>query len=319
MNRLRVRKIVALGLLAAALSGMTACRSDSAAQSRAPIATPPARSAQRPTPHLPAAQPGDQTGTIVVQGQSRTYVLHTPQQYRRDRRFPLVLAFHGYGSQGKDLAASSGLNQVADQQGFLVAYPDGLERRWNVASGFIGVDDLAFTTALIDHLQTRRAIDPARIYATGVSNGGFWVQRLACDMSDRIAAFASVAATLPGQLKVLCHPPAPVPILMMNGTDDRKVPWQGGELPYGSILSVPATIEFWRQQNGCSTPAASQALNSRVQIDRYTACRAGAEVELVTLKGAGHVFPRGGTGANQLLNGSQEIWQFLQRHRLEER
>jgi polyhydroxybutyrate depolymerase len=102
---------------------------------------------------------------------------------------------------------------------------------------------------------------------------------------------------------------------MINGTDDRKVPWRGGSLPYGRILSVPASIDFWRQQNQCSGAAKVRSLNPRVQIDQYANCKNGAEVELVTLKGAGHLFPRGGGGANSLINAGQEIWNFFDRHR----
>ncbi len=266
----------------------------------------------------PVARPGDQTGTLIHQGQSRTYVLHTPKSYRSDRPLPIVLAFHGYGSQGKDLAASSGLNDLADQQGFLVVYPDGLDRRWNLAQGFWSqVDDVGFVYTLIEHLTQIRAINSRRIYAMGVSNGGFLVQRLACDPSTPIAAFASVVATLPGQLQAECKSSKPVSMLMMNGTADRKVPWEGGrppKVPYGWILSVPDSIEFWRQHNQCSAKVIKQAVNERVDRDRYPTCQAQSEVELVTLKGVGHLFPRGGSGSNQLLNGSAEIWEFFDRH-----
>ena len=268
-----------------------------------------------------AAQPityGDSRGTLEHQGQQRTYHLYTPKSYRRDRLMPLVLAFHGYGSQGKDLAANTGLNQLADQQGFLVAYPDGIERRWNpLYKALTGVDDVSFVPALIQHLKQERTIDPRRIYAAGVSNGGFLVQRLACESSVPIAAFASVVASFPSLLQGSCHPNRPIPMLMINGTADTKVPWQGGNLPYGSLLPVPATIGFWQQYNNCPSPAPLKRLsNNRVEIERYPNCKGGSEVELVKLNGVGHVWPRGGSGPAQLLNGSQEIWAFFQRHTL---
>ncbi len=281
-----------------------------------------AESSQSPTPiskpSRSTARPGNEVGTLVHQGQPRTYVLHTPKSYRSDRPLSIVMAFHGYGSQGKDLAASSGLNDLADQQGFLVVYPDGLDRRWNLTrSLFSQVDDVGFVSALIDRLTQIRAVDSRRIYAMGVSNGGFLVQRLACEPSSRIAAFASVVAALPESLQTSCKSSRPVSMLMMNGTADRKVPWQGGRMLYGSLLSVPASIEFWQQRNQCSTKSRiKRAVNDRVDIDRYPNCQAGSEVELVTLKGAGHLFPRGGSGSNSLINGSEEIWTFFQRHPL---
>lgn len=270
------------------------------------------------------ARPGDEVGTLTDQGQPRTYLLHTPKSYRSDRPLPIVIAFHGYGSQGKDLAASSGLDDLADQQGFLVVYPDGLDRRWNLTEGTFGglfnrVDDVKFVSALIDHLTQIRAINPRRIYAMGVSNGGFLVQRLACEPSTRIAAFASIVATLPGQQQTNCKSSNPVSMLMINGTADWKVPWEGGrppKVPYGWILSVPASIEFWRQHNQCSAKVIKQAVNQLVDIERYPTCQAQSEVELVTLKGVGHLFPRGGGGRNQLINGSAKVWTFFERHLL---
>lgn len=278
---------------------VTACRTESFAQKPIAASPPPQR-----------LQTGDTTASIIVQGQQRTYTLHVPKSYRSAQAMPLVVVFHGYGGQGKNLAQSTGFNALADQQGFIVAYPDGIDRRWRIATG----EDVTFTAELISQLQHRGAIDPHRTYVAGISNGGFLVQQLACQLPDRITAFASVVATLPSDLQSSCRPSAPISMLMMNGTDDPKVPWTGGVRPYGSILSVPETVRFWQRHNQCSTPAKVQVLNSRVQIDRAS-CPSGAEVELVALKGVGHLFPRGGGGANSLIDGSREIWQFFQRHR----
>ena len=304
-------------LLLILLSVSTACRTQATTKTTA--ATSVSQSSAQSF-----ARPGDEVGTLTDQEQPRTYLLHTPKSYRPDRPMPIVIAFHGYGSQGKDLAASSGLNDLADQQGFLVVYPDALDRRWNLTEGTFGalfnrVDDVKFVAALIDHLTQIRAVNPRRIYAMGVSNGGFLVQRLACEPSNRIAAFASIVATLPGQLQANCKASRPVSMLMINGTADRKVPWEGGrppKVPYGWILSVPASIEFWRQHNQCSVKVIKQAVNERVDIDRYPTCQAQSEVELVTLKGIGHLFPRGGGGRNQLINGGVEVWRFFDRHTL---
>lgn len=242
---------------------------------------------------------------------NRTYVVHTPNNRALTRSVPLVIIFHGYGGQGKDLAQSSGLNQLSDRENFVVAYPDGLNKRWNVA----GNEDVAFTNALISQLQQRYKIDSRRVYVAGISNGGFLAQRLACEYPNRVAAFASVVATVPGELVDRCRANTPTSMLMINGTDDRKVPWNGGFLPYGQILSVPNSISYWRQRNRCAAPAQVRSINPRVQVDQYR-CQTGTEVELVTLKGVGHLFPRGGGGANSLIDASSEIWQFFQRHRL---
>ncbi len=241
----------------------------------------------------------------------RTFVTHLPNNRPPTQPVPLVLVFHGYGGQGKDLAKSSGLNQIADRENFIVVYPDGLNKRWSVG----GTEDVAFTNSLIQQFQQRYKIDSRRIYATGISNGGFLVQRLACESSNQITAFASVVATLPHGLQSQCRSNRPVSMLMINGTDDRKVPWKGGSLAYGQILSVPSSIDFWRQRSQCPSSAKVRSLNSRVQIDQYTNCKNDSEIELVTLKGAGHVYPRGGGGVNSLIDASSEIWKFFDRHR----
>lgn len=266
-----------------------------------------------------AAQPiqlGESTGELSYDGRQRTYTLYTPKSHERDYPMPLVLAFHGYGSQGKDLAQNTEFNRLAEQKGFIVVYPDGIERRWNPLNKILtGVDDVGFVPALIDHIKQIRAIDSRRVYAAGVSNGGFLVQRLACESSNEIAAFASVVASLPTQFQLTCRPSRSVPMLMMNGTEDQKVPWQGGNLFYGSILSVPDSIDFWRTHNNCpAQPQTKRLAGDRVEIARYTNCQDNTEVELVKLEGAGHVWPKGGSGPSQLLNGSQEIWSFFQRH-----
>ena len=267
----------------------------------------------------PSTQAGDGTGSLLIQGQPRTYLLHTPKSYQVGQPLPLVLAFHGYGSQGRDMERETGFSDLAEQQRFLVVYPDGLERRWNVVVNpdSADTDDVTFVSALIEHLAQIRTIDRKRIYAVGVSNGGFLVQQLACKSAQKpvIAAFATVASTLLEPLESVCHPPVPVSVLMINGTADQKVPWEGGERPYGSLLSVPATVQLWRQHDRCpDNPPVTLHPNQRVEIERYLNCQKGAEVELVRLKGAGHIWPRGGTGANHLLNGGQESWSFFQRH-----
>ncbi len=283
---------------------MAACHSVSLAEKPSAIVAVPQFTAPKKV-----VKPGDTIDSFAVGGQQRTVFLHVPKSYSAKKPSSAVIAFHGYGGNGKQLADGSGLSALAEQQGFIAVYPDGLDRRWSVG----GDQDVKFVRALLDRLQQQYGADPRRIYATGISNGGFLVQRLACEIPTRVRAFASVVATVPDGLQQACQSNAPVSMLMMNGTDDRKVPWNGGTLGYGSILSVPDSIRFWQQKNGCPAQPKTQNVNARVQIDRYVGCRNGAEVELVTLKGAGHVFPRGGGGANSLIDGSREIWQFFQR------
>lgn len=271
-----------------------------------------------------AAQPissGNMQGGIIHRGRRRTYYLHIPKSYKEDRPLPLVLAFHGFGKQGKDMAAFTGLSNLADRKGFIVVYPDAINKRWDVGDNpQPGVDDVSFANALITHLTQILAVDKQRIYATGLSDGGFLVQKIACQKPGQIAAFASVAASLPIQVKQTCQKSFPISMLMINGTADPFVPWQGGKPPkvrIGINLALPAVpeaINFWRQHNACtSSREVKQLSGTRVEVARYPHCKGGKEVVLVTLKGAGHIWP-GGSGPSQFLSASVEIWDFFSRH-----
>jgi polyhydroxybutyrate depolymerase len=181
-------------------------------------------------------------------GQQRTYLLHAPTTYNSNHPLPLVLAFHGYGSQGRDLANGAGFSQLADQQGFLVVYPDGRDRRWNLnRTSLTNVDDRAFVSALIDRLVESGAVDSQHIYAMGVSNGGFFVQGLACEEQTRIRAFATVVASLPGALQTTCQTTRPVPMLMINGTSDRKVTTSAAAIWVAAALGIAAACGLWQQ------------------------------------------------------------------------
>lgn len=273
-----------------------------------------------------AAQLPSASGTqkeLFNRGRRRTYYLYIPKSYQKDYPLPLVLAFHGSGKQGKDMAAFTNLSHLAEQKGFIVVYPDGINKQWDIGGNTRpGVDDISFVSALITHLTQILAIDQQRIYATGASDGGFFVQRLACQKPGQIAAFASVAASLPVQLKHSCQNPSPIPILMINGTADSIVPWEGGKPPkvrIGEYLALPPILEvinFWRHHDACnSSGEVKQLSGSRVEVARYHQCQAGTEVELVKLKGGGHIWP-GGSGPSQFLNASLEIWNFFSRHTL---
>ena len=266
----------------------------------------------------------DLTGSFMDQGQRRTYYLHTPPSYQPNQPLPLVLAFHESEGQGKAMAAHTGLNKLANQKGFLVAYPDGINAKWNVSEqAATKEDNVVFVPALIAELGQVRAIDHQRLYAIGLSNGGILVQKLACKNPGRIAAFATVAASLPEQFQAKCLPRTPVSMLMINGTADDVVPWQGGAPPSVhigrnlSIPPIPAVFSFWQKHNGCLTPVTvQQRADKRVTTSSYTHCQAGADVTLIALQGASHIWPGGGYGESTFLDASQTIWSFFERHTL---
>lgn len=287
----------------------------------------------------PQQQPSDNNDSqerITYQGRLRTYILHTPKDYTPNRSMPLVLVFHGGNGRGRSVQRNSGFNDLADQQGFFVAYPDGIDRHWNdgrLDTDNPDVDDVGFVAALIDHLVKTKNIDSSRVYATGISNGGAMVLKLACDLSDKIAAFAPIASSLSVRLASSCKPSKPVSILMFNSPDDPYMPWEGGmgRGRGGMKLSVPETVEWWRKHNDCSPQADNNTLpmtaasdGTRVRVSRYSGGRSDTEVVLYTIEGGGHTWPGGqlsrreqefGTTSRQV-DASEVMWEFFQRHAL---
>jgi polyhydroxybutyrate depolymerase len=271
----------------------------------------------------------DTIGDIAVGGMQRTYLLHLPSGYQSAQPAPLLIALHGNGETGGGMAELTGFDDLADAQGFVVVYPDGIEKSWadrnNTDADRAGVDDVAFISALIDQLAVQYAIDPARVYATGMSNGGFMATVLACALPDKVAAVAPVAATMPASLVGDCPAGRPVPFLLIHGLDDTVVPpgggmvqAQGGNL--GPVLSDGDTAAFWANRDGCGAAPAVTRLprpvddGTRVRQMDYTGCQENAEVVYDAVVGAGHVWPGGPQDPPTNLDASAVIWSFFAAH-----
>jgi len=289
-----------------------------------------------------AAPPQSKLGrdSLHVDGKLRTYLLYTPTSLQASSPAPLVLIFHGGFGSGADLAPRIGMNAVADRAGFIAVYPDALNKHWNDGreTTAAGADDVAFIRALIGHLRSKRAIDARRIYAAGLSNGGYFTLRLACESTDLFAAVAPVISTFPEPLHARCRPSRTLPLLLIAGIADPLVPWSGGELTRGpqlggkggKVISVHDTIEFWRRHNGCSSDAREIALpdrdpddGTRVLQTQFGSCRDGADVMLLAVEGGGHTWP----GAPERpkikrlvgrttrdIDASEMIWEFFSRY-----
>lgn len=212
----------------------------------------------------------------------------------------------------------------------MVAYPDSVNRHWNDGRNLSSADDVAFVRALIADVARDHAVDPKRIYATGISNGGFFSQKLACDLSDQISAVASVAATMPEPLVAECHPAKEVSVMFMHGTADPLVPIQGGAVAktHGRNISLDAAAKFWIERDQTSTKAASSDLphhdpnGTSVRRDIYGGGKQASEVVVYTIRGGGHTWPGGQQylpailvgKVNHDIDASQVIWEFFSRH-----
>lgn len=274
----------------------------------------------------------DYTESMQSGGLTRTYYVHLPSAYQTGQPIPLVLAFHGSSATGKDLARQTHLNEIADGNDFIVVYPDGYQQQWADGRGTTppeqaGVDDVSFVSDLIDKLTGELAVDKERVYAVGMSNGGIFSHRLACERADKIAAIASVSGTMAQNISQECQPSRPIPVLLFMGTDDPSVPFEGGEVDgdQGIDLSTADTIQQWVEHDTCDaspvTTEAPPATNDGTGVWRtsYNSCKENADVVLYTIEGGVHTWPGGGdpvqpSGSQTHLDASQVIWEFFQRY-----
>jgi polyhydroxybutyrate depolymerase len=283
----------------------------------------------------------DYSSAIFGGGLQRTYNVHISSSYDKAIPTPLVIALHGGGGTGQGMNKLTNFNAIADRENFIIVYPDGFENHWNDGRGvqqyraqIQNVDDVGFISALIDHLSEELNIDTKRVYVTGISNGAMMSHRLGCELSQKIAAIAPVAGNIPVNMASIWAPSRPVPVLIINGTDDPLVPWAGGDVhlgpaELGQVLSVADTVKFWVTNDKCpSLPLVTQLPDkdpsdgTRVRTEIYGGCENGAEVVLYAVEGGGHTWPGGLQYLPESIIGrtsrdfdaSEIIWQFFKEH-----
>ncbi|MDQ7842789.1 MAG: PHB depolymerase family esterase [Armatimonadota bacterium] len=288
-------------------------------------------------PLLPPATGASVSRTIDIGGVRRTFLLYVPPALPAGRAVPLVFVLHGGGGTGRRMERF-GFNVLADRHGFLVVYPDAWERNWNDGRGdphiraqAEGIDDVGFIAALITRLSTEYPVDPRRVFSTGISNGGFMSQLLAARLSSRLAAIAPVAAGMAPAVAASLHPERPVSVLVINGTDDPLVPYEGGPVARnrGETISTEEIIRKWAAANRCPGPPEVSALpetaptdGTRVKRTAYTACAEQTAVVLYTIEGGGHTWPGGPQylpraivgRVSREINATEVIWQFFAAH-----
>ena len=267
------------------------------------------RNAKRTVPYQESAkwsvqpQEGGQK-SIESGGLERTYLVHLPPSYMKGTPTPLLIAFHGGGGDG-----------------------EGMERLTHM-------DDVGFVRDLLKQLESDYSIDAKRVYATGISNGGFMSYRLALDLNGTFAAVAPVGALMTEQLYGKPPPASPVSVLLVMGKDDPFVPWSGGDVTAGlrnrgTVVSTAATIEYWLKADGCAATAAISELpdsdpsdGTRARVELYGGGREGTAVELIAVEGGGHTWPGGLQYLRERTIGktsrdfdaSEVIWDFFKQH-----
>lgn len=267
-------------------------------------------------------------GTIVSSGVTREYLLYVPARYDRSAPTPLVVSMHGAAGWPAQQMRTSQWNRIADTNGFIVVYPSGITGEgptiWHVERGGALATDVRFIADLIDTLSATYNIDPSRIYANGLSNGGGMSFALSCTLSDRIAAVGLVGAalTLPWSW---CTDERAVPMIAFHGTADPDIPYRGGfsGLSPERFPSIPGWAALWARRNHCALEPVESDVTSDVSRQSYTRCAGDADVLLYTVKEGGHTWPGGtplpewfvGT-TSQDIDASSVMWEFFRKHPL---
>ncbi|MFK8006946.1 MAG: PHB depolymerase family esterase [Saprospiraceae bacterium] len=265
---------------------------------------------------------------ILHDGELRKYSVFLPSSYQTGQSLPMVFNLHGFGSNGLEQILYTSFNAVAEEENFIVVTPEGLIRttaigqtgsHWNAYFG-TDVDDLSFLDLIIDRVYTDYDIDLARVYSTGMSNGGYMSHRLACELSDRIAAIASVAGGVFNEQLDNCSPSRAVPVMQIHGTNDGIVDYDGIPL---FAPSIPNLVGHWVDHNNCSTPAdtieianISTTDNSTVEKLEYNNGDEGSKVWFYIIDNGGHTWPDAtidlqGEVTNHDFNASEHIWEFF--------
>jgi polyhydroxybutyrate depolymerase len=276
----------------------------------------------------------DEAHELTFDDIERTYLLHVPASYDPQTPVPLLLMLHGRGGDGERISALTSFSDMADEQNFIVLYPDGIDNQWNYVKDVPGYssmtqDDTGFLLALLDEISGQYSIDDKRVYVAGFSNGGFMTQRLACDAPERFAAFASVSAAGFGGMVELCQTPLPLSILFIHGTADGVIPWQGLVRGNSYMLApVTETLAFWASYSGCDGDITDMAIpqqgnSPETSVKLFSVgCSKDNEVLLYAVQGGGHNWP-GVEGmipeefagkVNTDIQASEVIWEFFSTH-----
>ncbi len=272
---------------------------------------------------------GDFAKTIVSGGETREYLLHVPPSYLGNEQMPLVFNWHGLGGTASDQQQYSELPVKADEAEFIIVAPQRLvsQAQHNFTKSPARADDVAFTGDILDELQAELCIDSARVFSTGMSNGAQMSIRLACNLSERIAAVAPVAGAYYPPFAVGFQEPGCVStraaaLIAFHGTADDAFPFTGGQGIFGLIYRSfeDEIMPDWAEHNGCTIGPVHEPVTANVRLVRYEGCDENATVELYVVEGGIHVWP----GAQDLdqpdvndeISANDLMWDFFQAHPL---
>lgn len=295
---------------------------------------PPNPAAQSAPLESDSLQSGDYWEAVHIDGINRNFIVHVPSGISKVEKLPVVLVFHGGGGGAKSMAKFSRFNEIGDAHDALVVYPEAISKHWNDGRDFRAhpsEDDVQFITKALDFLFERYNANPKRVYVTGISNGGFFAERLALQLPTRIAAIAVIDAGITKQLEAMASIDVPVATLLILGTEDPLVPFDGGPVApmfggRGEVLPGLETVSFWANHNHClpegetkDLPVRDQNDVTRIKQTVFQPKENGKMVMAYLVERGGHTWPSGsqympqrfiGRTTKQLNN--EDIWQFFQ-------
>lgn len=292
-------------------------------------------------------KPNELLQNVPVKGLIRQFILYTPPKSDPQKTLPVVFVFHGSLMSAAAMRDMTQYEQLADREGFLVVFPQAFvpeptlkhyitQSNWNVGSLSTSdnADDVSFVKMMLMYLPLLHPIDRSRIYATGLSSGGFFSSRMACDLGDKFAAIAPVSGTIPYGNFLKCKKARAMPVIQIHGTKDPVVPYTGGPVNFPPtpevVLSVPQTLKLWAEKGHCNfnnpttTPFPDKAPDDGTSAERieYPGCQAGIQVQHIRITNGGHTWP--GTPYPETLPGltNQDFsttelgWQFMKQFSL---
>jgi polyhydroxybutyrate depolymerase len=286
--------------------------------------------------------PVDEIRTLEHDGRERTYLLYVPYGLHENEPVPLVFVFHGGGGDGSGMASLTKFDRLSDLKKFIVVFPDGVGNSWNdgrqnpASEAYrLNVDDVGFVDAMIETVSLEFPVDQRKIYATGMSNGATFCHFLAAQRASTFAAIAPVVGGLAVPFYEQFNPDDNVSVLIIQGTADPLVPYNGGQIygiygeNRGAIIGTNDTVELWRQNDGCNNISVNEELpnvdlTDGCLVTQYTwgSCNANSAVVLLKIEGGGHTWPGGAQYLPESIIGrvckdfktTDLIWGFLKDH-----
>jgi polyhydroxybutyrate depolymerase len=285
------------------------------------------------------AKAGITENKITVDGIGRTYLVYQPRNYSPDKKAPLLFLFHGGGANARsmlNISVRSDFTDISEREGILLVAPQGVRKSWNdgrnTKANQDDVDDIKFVQQLLDRIKSTYSIDSSRVYATGISNGGFMVSRIGCEIGNKFAAIAAVAATMGKDNPYLtCQPGFQLPVMYIHGSADPIIPIDGAKKSIGAegeFVSHEAVVEKWVAIDHCATKPVVTNLpkktndNTSITRSEYSNDK-GINVVSYVVNNGGHTWPGGKQylprivigNLSREMNACEVIWDFFKNHR----